>query len=309
MIARIGRGLCLPRDSRHHSQPRPGHRPFYPKASRGAIALIVSLGIATGCSLTTTLRTLGPGIHPGVFYVETRECALALTIDDAPSPDGETTRDILELLAKHGAGATLFVTANRINEASRPILLKALADGFELGHHGYQEETPARKLPSSEFRANFLKTEQALFEVLEAADLSPLDLTWYRAGGGFTNRAMRRFLEAHAHPYQIAMADVLPFDTETADTRKVARRVLKSVRAGSIVVLHDGDRDEVLFHQANNRYERTRGERTVHVLSMVLPALNDAGWRVTSLSGLQDLGAGKHENRAASCQQPKLDEP
>jgi peptidoglycan-N-acetylglucosamine deacetylase len=60
--------------------------------------------------------------------------ALALTYDDGPGP--RLTPQLLDLLARHGAKATFYVLGERA-EAAPAILDRMIAEGHEVGCHGY----------------------------------------------------------------------------------------------------------------------------------------------------------------------------
>ena len=268
------------------------------------LPLLAMLLMLCGCSPTPWARHLGPWLHPGVFFVDTDRCAIAMTIDDAPSLDGVSTQRMLDSFERHEARATFFVTGNRINARSTPVLQRALAAGFELGNHGFQETPSACRLPQQDFVQNLRHTETLLLPLLASDDVAAARLRWYRAGGGYVSREMRRHLAARSHSYQIALADVLPLDTNTCDVEVITRRILDNVRPGSIVVLHDSDRDAVLFADATPKCGATRGERTVQVLDRVLPQLRAAGWRVTTLSALADQTEAVAEAAVAPCPLP-----
>jgi peptidoglycan/xylan/chitin deacetylase (PgdA/CDA1 family) len=70
---------------------------------------------------------------PLVWSVRQHGRRIAITFDDGPT---EITHQVLECLARHGAKATFFVLANRVI-LQPDVLRQILADGHEVGMHGY----------------------------------------------------------------------------------------------------------------------------------------------------------------------------
>jgi hypothetical protein len=71
--------------------------------------------------------------------------------------------------------------------------------------------------------------------------------------------------------YRCALGSVYPYDATIPSTTFSIWHVLRNVRPGAILILHDGG---------------TRGQRTAQVLRTVLPELRRRGLRVVSLSEL-----------------------
>lgn len=65
-----------------------------------------------------------------LFYSESREQKIALTIDDAPTAQTEV---ILEILKKYQVTATFFIIGGQVQDST--ILQKIVAAGHELGNH------------------------------------------------------------------------------------------------------------------------------------------------------------------------------
>jgi peptidoglycan-N-acetylglucosamine deacetylase len=73
------------------------------------------------------------------------------------------------------------------------------------------------------------------------------------------------------HGYRCVLGSVYPFDATIPSAAWATGYILRNVRPGAIVVLHDGG---------------GRGRRTARVLAEVLPELRRRGYRVVSLSEL-----------------------
>jgi peptidoglycan/xylan/chitin deacetylase (PgdA/CDA1 family) len=77
--------------------------------------------------------------------------------------------------------------------------------------------------------------------------------------------------DAAERGYRVVLGSVYPFDAQLAFPGFLAWYVLRNVRPGAILVLHDG---------------AERGGRTAEVLEKVLPVLRERGYRVVTVSEL-----------------------
>ncbi len=192
-----------------------------------------------------------------LYFVETQEPAVALTIDDGPDP--VATSEILDVLRQHDARATFFLITDHM-PGNEEILVCMVKEGHELGNH-LTADQPSIRLAPSEFEKQLLAAHETLSRYS--------DVVWFRPGGGWYNTAMLSILKKHG--YRCALGSVYPFDAKIGFSGFAARYVLWNVRPGSIIVLHD--------HGA-------RGKRTVSALATILPELNRRGFRVVPLSEL-----------------------
>jgi peptidoglycan/xylan/chitin deacetylase (PgdA/CDA1 family) len=199
-----------------------------------------------------------------LFFLDTEEPIIALTIDDAPHP--AVTPQILDTLSEHDAHATFFVIGEYIpgNEA---IVRHMVAEGHELGNH-LMSDAPSVRLPAAEFERQLLQTHEAL------APYGPI--RWCRPGHGWFNR--RILGQLNRHGYRCAMASAYSLEFRATSARYAARHILLNARPGAVIVLHDGV---------------GTGRQTVAVLRRVLPELQRRGYRVVTLSELADDSEGE----------------
>jgi peptidoglycan/xylan/chitin deacetylase (PgdA/CDA1 family) len=204
--------------------------------------------------LMATLAKLSPEV---VYFVETAEPAVALTIDDGPDPGA--TPKILDLLRQHEAHATFFLITGRVR-GNEEIVLRTVKEGHELANHSTADE-PSILLKSSEFEKRLVKAHDVLSGFSE--------VRWFRPGSGWYSKKMLSII--HSHGYRCALGSVYPFDPQIPSAWFIKRHVLRRVQPGSIIVLHDYG---------------ARGERTIAVLAAILPELKRRGFRVVTLSEL-----------------------
>ncbi len=198
--------------------------------------------------------------YPGALYsVRTQEPVVALTIDDGPDP--ATTPQILDILRQHDARATFFLITDRVrgNEA---IARRIVAEGHELGNH-LTTDQPSIRFALFEFERQLREAHDILSRFAK--------VRWFRPGSGWYTPAMLAILDDYG--YRCALGSVYPYDAWVPSTRFAIRYVLGRVEAGSVIVLHD---------------HRGRGRRTAVSLSVILPELRRRGFRVVTLSELEE---------------------
>ena len=233
-------------------------------------ALRIGVAICAPTLVVSALVLFEPGWIVGVlakrspevvYFAQTQEPVVALTIDDGPDP--VATCRILDVLGQHDARATFFLITERI-PGNEEIVARIVEEDHELANHLTRDE-PSIRLSSAEFERQLLDSHAALSTFA--------DVHWFRPGSGWTNATMLSTL--HRHGYRCALGSVYPFDPQLPSSWFAARYVLANVRPGSIIVLHD--------HGA-------RGERTASALAKILPQLTRRGFRVVTLSELLEQG-------------------
>lgn len=198
-----------------------------------------------------------------VFHVDTAVRRVALSLDDGPDP--ELTPRILDVLARHGAHATFFVLGSR-GQAHPSVLERITAEGHELGNHGW-EDTPSWRMGSSEFEVSLRRTAA----VLEGFG----ELRLFRPSSGWAPRRIRSVAEDLG--YRCALGSVYPQDGAITCPRYMRWDILRRVRPGAVVVLHEGRADR---------------KGVLGVLEYVLAELHRRSYTVTTISSLLALDVG-----------------
>ena len=150
---------------------------------------------------------------------------VALTFDDGPS--GRFTAALLDGLEERGVKATFFLCGYRIRQY--PDMAARIAQaGHELGCHGFTHDSMAamsRRDIAEEIAATLaLMPEGSRVKLL-------------RPPGGCCSDAVRQVAEAKKMP--ILQWSVDPQDWAIHDAAVVKARVLKNVRDGDVILLHD----------------------------------------------------------------------
>lgn len=163
------------------------------------------------------------------FTTEKRE--VWLTIDDGPDP-ADTPR-ILELLARHDAHATFFVIGQ--NAAAHPGLIRAIAAaGHEVAHHT-QTHPLAWFWCASPGKVRY--ELDAGFDGLRTAGVRP---SRFRSPAGIKNLWLAAALRRRG--LTCIGWSVRGLERRHRDPESVAARVLRGVRPGAILLMHEGPR-------------------------------------------------------------------
>lgn len=150
---------------------------------------------------------------------------VALTFDDGPS--GRYTRRLLDGLWEREVKATFLLCGYRIKDYP-DITQRIFDEGHEIGYHGYTHKN-MKEMSRRTVASEIMDTQALLPEGCEPVFLRP--------PGGCCSDAVRQVAEVR----QLAILSwsVDPRDWATSDTAAVERAVLKNVKDGDIVLLHD----------------------------------------------------------------------
>ena len=160
-----------------------------------------------------------------VSRVETGEKLVALTFDDAPTPE---TPAVLKLLAQHGVKATFYCIGSAI--ARDPAGARQIAAaGHELGNHTYSHRRMVFKTPGYVAR----EVEETSSLIRGAAYAGEIT---FRPPYGKKLLALPWYL--HKKGIRTILWDVEPDTYFPGDAARIADYTLANVRPGSIILLH-----------------------------------------------------------------------
>lgn len=174
-------------------------------------------------------RLLFPG---AVWRINTHPAkAVYLTFDDGPIP--EVTPWVLDLLDRHGAKATFFMVGQNAERHPR-LVDEVLSRGHAIGNHTMHHMQGA-KSTLAEYRADIAAAEPWLGG---ACDKPTVARRLFRPPHGLMRLGQN--LKVRADGYSIIMHDVVARDYDAGQSpERVVSNVLRNVRPGSVVVLHD----------------------------------------------------------------------
>jgi peptidoglycan/xylan/chitin deacetylase (PgdA/CDA1 family) len=169
------------------------------------------------------------GICPVFTRFETPRAEIWLTIDDGP--DEHDTPRILDLLDRYSARATFFLIGERAERHPR-LVAETVRRGHEIGHHTQTHPV------ASFWCAGPARVGRELDRGLRALRTAGGEPRWFRAPVGikspFLGPALRR------RGLRCVGWSVRSCDTVSRDPNRVAARVMRAVRPGAIVLLHEG---------------------------------------------------------------------
>jgi peptidoglycan/xylan/chitin deacetylase (PgdA/CDA1 family) len=194
-------------------------------SSLGLPALLIAAVLAWGIA-----RPGSRLFYPTVTHGPRAGNHVAITFDDGP--DSETTPHVLDVLAQYGAKATFFVIGRSL--AAQPALAqRILAEGHELGNHSWRHSRWQNFFSQAAHRREMERATQAITDAGQTGT-RPL----YRPPLGLKSPPLAR--AAHQLGLTLVAWSLHSHDTRRTDPARIAQDVLRKVRAGDIILMHDG---------------------------------------------------------------------
>jgi len=191
---------------------------------------------------------------------------VALTFDDGPN-DPWTLR-IADVLDGYGVKGTFFVVGR--NAAAHPEIVRSLVErGHLVGNHSYHH----RKRDAI-FDVTYGELTDAERSIASAGGVCP---AFFRSPNGFHTPWQLHAVSTHR--MQAIGWDVNPNDWKRHDSAALERSVVRSVRPGSIILLHDGE----------DTRDVTDRSVTVAALPGIIRDLQSNGYRFVRLDELLHL--------------------
>ncbi|HJP65337.1 MAG TPA: polysaccharide deacetylase family protein, partial [Actinomycetota bacterium] len=186
----------------------------------------ITKGAISGKIVSSVFRPTGPLTSP---------LKVALTFDDGPWPD--STEQILDILKKEHVPATFFVIGRQAQ--ARPELIGAeLAAGMDVENHSWDHPVtpPFHDLSPKRTRMEIKQCRDVL------RDLGA-DPTLFRPPGGSYSDRMVEIADRLGE--RLVLWAVDPRDwVDDATPKQIVKAVMRAVRPGSIILLHDGGGDQ-----------------------------------------------------------------
>jgi peptidoglycan/xylan/chitin deacetylase (PgdA/CDA1 family) len=209
----------------------------------------------------TVLAALVAALPHPLRRLETREKVVALTFDDGPNPP--YTDRVLEILRHHSARATFFLLGRNI-QMHRSAAQKIVEAGHEIGNHSHWH-SHLRFATVAKIQREIDETDE-LIRGLGYQGAIPFRAPF---GEAFPGPAWALWWMKRDH-YLFDVWPVPP-DYRRADPQAIANGILRRVRPGSVILMHDGE-----------------GIRTEAVVALenVLQDLEKRGYRFTTVGEL-----------------------
>lgn len=183
---------------------------------------------------------------------------IALTFDDGPNP--EFTPKVLELLQKYEAKASFFCIGKNVK--AHPEILKLIdLQNHTIGNHSFSHSS---KIDFNDKKAWLEEINSTDLVIQKTIVKKP---NFFRPPFGVATPHLAKAIQETQHKF--IGWDVRSFDTVPKHTpEKVVDRILKKVRPGSIILLHD--------HLQN----------IVPILEQLLPALQKRNFKFVTIDEL-----------------------
>lgn len=224
-----------------------------------ALLFVVSAPTHTGAAQVVFADTS----DKPVWRVMTDEKLIALTFDDGPHP--HNTDAVLAVLAKYDVKATFFEIGRNI-ELYPDVTRRVVAAGHEIGNHTYHHPHLSRV------------TDETLLEELAAcgraaeATVGTVPVLFRPPEGA---RTAERCKLLGDEGYRQILWSVDTNDWRGRSAEEISRVVLRSVKPGDIILMHD--------------YVARRFQGAA-ALETIIPALQKEGYRFVTVSELLELG-------------------
>lgn len=153
---------------------------------------------------------------------------IALTFDDGPDP--RYTPQLLDLLQEHGVKATFFVLGSKAEQ--HPDLTKRIyLEGHQIGIHNYTLLPNWLMTPGQVRERHVERTADIVERIVGERPVL------YRPPWGIVNAGDWFSLRKS---YRIVLWSVMGWDwTRGTDAERLTRRLMRNIKPGSIVLLHD----------------------------------------------------------------------
>ncbi|MFE7563998.1 polysaccharide deacetylase family protein [Kitasatospora sp. NPDC057500] len=188
--------------------------------------------VATAPPVAPVLPALAPGTPFEVAFGPRTGRNVALTFHGSGDPALATA--LLEIAEQHGAGLTVLAVGSWLDQ--QPQMARRILDGgHELGNHTQNHQNISTMAP-----------DRARAEIAQCAErlqrLTGSIGRWFRPSAAqYATPMVREQAKAVGYEHVLAF-DVDPRDYADPSAAELQRRVLGSVRGGSVVALHLGHR-------------------------------------------------------------------
>jgi peptidoglycan/xylan/chitin deacetylase (PgdA/CDA1 family) len=187
----------------------------------------------------------------------------ALTFDDGPSSDPELTPMVLDKLEAYGIVATFFLVGQNVNDSTKEVIDRIVANGHEIGNHSWSYDDMA-EMSADEVKKSVSDTTKS---IQKYSGVTPL---FFRAPNLSTSSTMFSTIDL---PFAggVVAGDWPGGGGDT--TEHIMKKLLDGIRDGVIIILHD---------------VQPKPHPTPEALDTLIPRLKDEGYEFVTLSELFD---------------------
>ncbi|MDJ0701662.1 MAG: polysaccharide deacetylase family protein [Leptolyngbyaceae cyanobacterium MO_188.B28] len=206
-------------------------------------------------------------IFPGCLWKgKTTQPIVALSFDDGPHP--RYTPQLLKVLERSEISASFFWLGRCVEQAPA-VAHSTYQQGHWIGLHGYTHRSFPR-LSSAELTQSLVRTQGA---IANACQLTPSEVKQRirdvrPPNGLFTPHILQQLRQEQYRP---VMWTIAPEDWVSPGVSTVVKRIMKWVRNGALIVLHDG---------------MYGGEDVAEIAALLIPRLQAQGYQFVTVDDL-----------------------
>ena len=189
---------------------------------------------------------------------------IILSFDDGI--DKVYTEKLLDLLNKYDIKVTFFVLAKTIDENSK-IVKRMIDEGHLIGLHSLEHKCPLFK--------GYFYTKYDFEYSMEIFKRNNIDLIYFRPPWGVLNLCTLKYIKKYN--LKLILWDTMVGDWRKFSTsRDIEKKIIKKVKDGSIICLHDG------------RGRDNAPSRTIKALETAIPKLKEKGFEFTTMENIYE---------------------
>ena len=200
--------------------------------------------------------------HKALCNAATTRKICSLTFDDGPNT--KLTPKILEVLKQSSVPATFFLIGEKI-AGNEEIVRSMDKEGHLIGNHAWQHSPWFDFFRGKRMKEEIVRTTNVIQEI---TGKSPL---LFRPPYGVIVPVLQRVLKRL--PYHVIGWNIRSFDTVNKDPEKIVNRILRQMKPGSIILLHD------------------HLDIAPSILEKLISRLNETDYQIVPLAELLDIDA------------------
>lgn len=205
--------------------------------------------------------TIGWNYHLKARHENPASEDIALTFDDGPT---EYTAAVLDLLKEYKMKATFFLIGRQV-EKYPGLVKRMLTEGHTIGNHTWSH-SPVTGFLNARKMEEEIRAADRVLEVL-----APGKVKFYRPPYGVTNPSVKKAVRETGHT--VMGWSIRSLDTVISREQKILDRILRRLRPGKVILLHD------------------TSQKSVNVLRQLLAELEKRSLRSVALDPLFNLEA------------------
>jgi len=160
--------------------------------------------------------------------VRTAENIVYLTFDDAP--DAVQTPKVLDVLKQNNIKATFFCIGSKI-VGNEQIIKQIIVDGHQIGNHSFRHKNTFPLFSRKKMLADVELCQQTLKNIIGC------EPTFFRPPFGVTNPHVAWVVKKTG--LKVIGWTIRSYDTNAVNQQKIIDRIVRQLKSGAIILLHD----------------------------------------------------------------------